>query len=95
MVRWWGLLVVPVIAWCFIDHAIRQPDLEVLPSGIIIPLAGVFGAGDAVVCRELEQLKSVEVTDPRIVPLQGREVVHEEVDVVGNHAGSVGVGVVG
>ena len=95
MVRWWGLLVVPVVARCFVNHPIHQLDHEALPGGIVIPLAGVFGAGEAVCCRELEQPESIEVTDPRVVyGLLGREVVHEEVDVVGDRALHLGIGIV-
>ena len=67
MVCWWGLLVVFVVARCVVDGPIRQLDHEALPSGIVIPLAGVFRAGEVVVCRQLERPESVEVTDPRVV----------------------------
>ena len=86
---------VPVIAQSVIDLPVHELDHEARPSGIVIPLAGVLGAGEAVVRRELKRPESVEVMDPRIIPLRGREVVHQEIEVVGNRAGSVGVGVAG
>ena len=95
MVHWWGLLVVPVVARRFVNYPIRQLDQEALPGGIVIPLAGVFGAGEAEVRHELKLSEGVEVTDPGVVSLRGREVVHEEVDVIGDRSRRVGVGVVG
>jgi hypothetical protein len=41
-----------------------QLDEETLLSGFIIPLAGVVGAGEAVVRRSLEQQKSFEIVNP-------------------------------
>ena len=64
---------------------VRKLDHEALPGGIIIPLAGVLGAGEAVSRRQLERAESAGVADPGVVlGLLGREVVHEEVDVVGD-----------
>jgi hypothetical protein len=75
---------VPVIARSVADLPVRKLDHEALPSGIIIPLAGVLGAGEAVSCRKLERSESIEVSDPGVVlGILGREVVHEEADVVG------------
>ena len=95
MVRWWGLLIVPVVAWRFFNHLIRQLDYEALPGVVVIPLAGVFKAGEAVRRRELKRLEGVGVTDPGVVHgLLGREVIHEEVDVVYDRARRLGVGVI-
>ena len=86
---------VPVIAWSAVILPVRELDHEALPSGIVIPLARVLGAGKAVSRRKLEQLESIEVSDPGVVlGLLGREVVHEEADVVGDRARRLGVGVV-
>ena len=75
--------------------SVRELDHEALPSGIVIPVNGVLGAGEAVRRRELERAEIVEVTDPGgVIGLLGREVVHEEVDVVGDQARRLGVGVV-
>ena len=73
---------------------VREQDHEALPSRILIRLAGVLAVGEAVVCRELKRPESVEVMDPGVVPLRSREVVHEEVNVVGDRARRVGVGVI-
>ena len=74
---------------------VRELDHEALPGGIVIPLAGVLGGGEAVSRRELERAESVGVADPGVVlGLLGREVVHEEADVVGDRARCLGVGVV-
>ena len=74
---------------------IRELDHEALPGGIEIPLAGVFGAGEAVSRCQLERAESVGVVDPGVVlSLLGREVVHEEVDVVSDRARRLGVGFV-
>ena len=64
---------------------VRKICHEALPGGIIIPLAGIFRAGEAVSRRQLERAESVEVADPGVVlGLLGREVVLEEVDVIGD-----------
>ena len=52
---------IPVIARSVADSPVHELDHEALPSGIIIPLAGVLGAGDTVRRRELERAESVEV----------------------------------
>ena len=88
--------MVPVVARRLPDNPVHQLDHEALPSGIVIPLAGVLGAGEAISRRELERVESVEVMDPGVVlGLLGREVVHEEVDVVGDRASRLGVGFIG
>ena len=95
MVHRWGISVVSVVARRFLDGSVRQLNHEAFPSGIVIPFAGVFGAGEAVRRRELERAESVGVTDPGLVHgLLGREVVHEKVDVVGDRARRLEVGVV-
>ena len=74
---------------------VREVRHEALPGRIEIPLAGVFGAGEAVSRRQLERAESVGVADPGVVlGLLGREVVYEEVDVVGDRARRLGVGFV-
>ena len=83
---------VPVVARGVFVLLVRKVGHETLPSGIIIPLAGVLRAGEVVSRRELERAESVEVADPGVV--LGCEVVHEEVDVVGDRARRLGVGVV-
>jgi len=86
---------VPVVAWGVVVLLVRQVHHEALPGRIEIPLAGAFGVGEAVCRRQLERAKSVGVVDPGVVlGLLGREVVHEEVDVVGDRARRLGVGFV-
>ena len=86
---------IPVIAWGVVVLLVRKVRHEALPGGIEVPLVGVFGAGEAVSRCQLERAKSVEVVDPGVVlGLLGREVVHEEVDVVGDRARRLGVGFV-
>ena len=76
---------VPVVARGIVVLLVRKLGHEALPSGIIIPLAGVLRAGEAIGRRELERAECVGVADPRVVlGLLGREVVHEEVDVIGD-----------
>ena len=87
----WVFRVVFVVARRVVDLPIHQLDHEALPSGIVIPLAGVVGAGEAVVRRSLKRQESIEVADSGVVPLRGCAVLHEEVSLVR----SVGVGVVG
>ena len=69
MVHRWGLSVVSVVARRFLDGSVRQLDHEAFPSGIVIPLARVFGAGEAVSRRKLERPEGIGVTDPRVVAL--------------------------
>jgi len=84
-----------IIARSVVLLPVRELDHEALPGGIVIPLAGVLGAGEAVSRRELERAESVGVADPGVVlGLLGREVVHEEADVVSDRACRLGVGVV-
>ena len=95
MVCRWEFPMVPVVARRFLDGSVRQLDHEAFPSGIVIPLARVFGAGEAVSRRKLERAESVGVADPGVVlDLLSREVVHEEVDVIGDRARRLGVGIV-
>ena len=76
---------VPVITRSVVVLPVCKLDHEALPGRIVIPLAGVFGAGEAVSRRQLERAKCVGVADPGVVlSLFCREVVHEEVDVVGD-----------
>ena len=74
---------------------VRELDHEALPCEIVIPLAGVLRAGEAISRHELERAESVEVTDPGVIlGLLSREVVREEADVVGDRARRLRVGVV-
>ena len=76
---------VPVIARSVVNLLVRDLDHEALPSGIIIPLAGVLRAGEAIGRHKLERAECVGVADPGVVlGLLGREIVHEKVDVVGD-----------
>ena len=81
---------VPVVDWGVVVLLVRQVHHEALPGRIEIPLAGAFGAGEAVSHRQLERAKGIGVANPGVV--LGREVVHEEVDVVGDRARRLGVG---
>ena len=64
---------------------VHELDHEALPGRIVIPVAGVFGAGEALSRPQLERAESVGVANPGVVlGLLGREVVHEEVDVIGD-----------
>ena len=84
-----------VVGWSIVVLLVREVRHEAFPGRIEIPLAGVFGAGEAVGRRQLERAESVGVADPGVVlGLLGREVVHEEVDVVGDRARRLGVGFV-
>ena len=86
---------VPVVAWGVVVLPVRKVHHEALPGRIEVPLAGVFGAGEAVSRRQLERAKSAGVTGPGVVlGLLGHEVVHEEVDIVGDRARRLGVGVI-
>jgi len=86
---------VPVITRNIVVLPVCKMDHEALPSGIVLPLTGVLRAGEAISRRELERAESVGVADPGVVlGLLGREVVHEEADVVGDRARRLGVGVV-
>ena len=74
---------VPAITRNVVVLPVRKLDHEALPGRIVIPLARVFRAGEAVSRRQLERAESVGVADPGVVlGLLGREVVHEEIDVV-------------
>ena len=74
-----------VVAQGVVVLLVRKVGHETLPGGIITPLAGVLRAGEAIGHRELERAECVRVADPGVVlGLLGREVVHEEVDVVGD-----------
>ena len=67
MVRLRVCPAVPVIARSVVLLPVRELDHEALPGGIIIPLAGVLGAGEAVRRRELERSESIEVSEPAVV----------------------------
>ena len=85
----------PVVAWGVVILLVRKVHHEALPGRIKIPLAGVFGAGEAVGRRQLERAESVGVAGPGVVfGLLGYEVGHEEVDVVGDRARRLEVGFV-
>ena len=85
MVRLRVRSAVPVVAQNVVVLPVRELDHEALPGRIVIPLAGGFGAGEAVSHHQLERAESVGVADPRLVlGLLGHEVIHEEVDVVGD-----------
>ena len=95
MVRLCVRPVVPVVAQGAVVLLVRKIGHEALPSGIVLPLTGVLRAGETISRRELEQAESVRVADPGVVlGLLGHEVVHEEVDVVGDRARHFGVGFV-
>ena len=81
---------VPVVARGVVVLLVCKLDHEALSGGVVIPLAGVFGAGEAESRRQLERAESTGV----VLGLLGREVVHEEVDVVGDRARRLGVGFV-
>ena len=53
---------------------VRELDHEALPGGIVIPLAGVLGACEAVSRRQLERAESTGVMDPGVVPGVVREL---------------------
>ena len=86
---------VPFITRSVILLPVRELDHETLPGGIVIPLAGVLRASEAIGRRELERVLCIGVADPGVVlGLLGREVAHEEVDVVSDRVRRLGVGVV-
>ena len=86
---------VPVITRNVVVLPVRKLDHETLLGGIVIPVAGVFGAGEAISHRQLERAESAGVANPGVVlSLLGHEVVHEEVDVVGDGARRLGVGII-
>ena len=95
MVRLCVRTAVPVVAQGVVVLLVRKVSHEALPSGIVLPLTGVLRAGEAISRRELERAESVGVADPEVVlGLLGREIVHEEVDVVGDRTRRFGVGFV-
>ena len=95
MVRLCVRPAVPVVVQGIVVLLVRKIGHEALPSGIVLPLTGVLRAGEAISRRELERAESVGVADPGVVlGLLGREIVHEEVDVVGDRTRRFGVGFV-
>ena len=85
MVRLRVCPAIPVITRNIVVLPVRKLDHEALPSGIVLPLTGVLRAGEAISCCKLERAECVGVADPGVVlGLLGHEVVHEEVDVVGD-----------
>ena len=85
MVRLCVRPAVPVVAQGVVVLLVRKIGHEALPSGIVLPLTGVLRAGEAISRRKLERAECVGVTGPGVIlGLLGHEVVHEEVDVVGD-----------
>ena len=85
MVRLCVRPAVPVVAQGVVVLLVRKISHEALPSGIVLPLTGVLRAGEAISRRELERVECVEVADPGVIlGLLGREIVREEVDVIGD-----------
>ena len=67
MVRQRVRSVVPIVARNVAVMPVRELNHEALPGRIVIPLAGVFRAGEAVGRRQLERAESVRVADPGVV----------------------------
>ena len=61
------LPAIPVVTRRFLDGPIRQLCHEAFPSGIVIPLAGILGAGVAESRCKLERVEDVGVTDFGVV----------------------------
>ena len=58
----------------------RQPDHEELPSEVVILLAGVVGAGEAVVRRGLKRQEYFAIADPGEV--RGDSFAHEDIPLI-------------
>ena len=58
---------IPVIARGVVILLVRKVHHEAFPGRFEVPLTGVFGAGEAVGRRQLEQAESVGVANPGVV----------------------------